>query len=98
MRNCRGLATTLAGVVTMAAAGAVAWLATAGATMAGAATRSRASGLPTHAHAGAGFSSSGVAGSQLAGPDIMALVVAGLAVSSFIFLIVTFVRRRTSTA
>ncbi len=97
MRNCRGLATTLAGVFTLAAAGAVAWLATVEATVAGAATSSRASGLPTHAHAGGRFSSGG-AGSRLAGPDIMALVVAGLAVSAVLFLIFTYVRRRTPTA
>ncbi len=98
MRNCQRLAATLAGVFTVAAAGAAGWLATAGATVAGAASSSRASRLLKHAHAGGRFSSSGAAGSRVAGSDIIAFVVAGLAVSAVVFLIVTFLRRRRPTA
>ena len=64
VRNCRGLAATLARVPKMAVAGAVGWLAMAGVTLAGAATSTRTSGLPTRAHAGGGISSSDAAGSR----------------------------------
>jgi len=76
----------------MAVAGAAGWFATAGATMAGAAT-SRAAGLLTHAHARHGSSSS-TAGLRPAGSDIIALVVAIMALCAIVFLIVTYVRHR----
>ena len=77
----------------MAVAGAAAWFASAGATMAGAAT-SRAAGLLTHTHARHGPSPS-AAGLRPA--DIIALVVAIMAVCAIVFLIVTYVRHRKAT-
>lgn len=81
---------------TLAVAGAAGLFAMAGATVAGAASSSRATGLLTRAH-GHGFSPS-EADSRTAGSDIIALVVAILAVSAvvflIVFLIVTYVRHR----
>ncbi len=79
---------------TLSVAGAAGWFATARATMAGAATR--AAGLLTHTHARHGLSPSGD-GSRTAGSDIIALVVAIVAVCAIVFLIVTYLRRRRVT-
>ena len=98
MRNCQGLATTLAGVFTVAASGAAGWLA-----------YGWRDGWPgqrvplVHPHLNTCPRRRRLLvewrpGSQIAGSDVMALVVAGLAVSAFVFLIVTFLRRRTPTA
>jgi len=81
---------------TLGVAGAAGWFATAGATVAGAASSSRAADILTHTHARHGFSPSGD-GSRTAGSDIIALVVAIMAVCAIVFLIVTYVRRRRVT-
>jgi hypothetical protein len=77
---------------TLAVAGAAGWFATAGATVAGAAT-SRATGLLTHTHARGHFLLS-AAGPGPAGSDVIALVVAITAVCAIVLLIFMYVRHR----
>ena len=93
MRNCRGFAATLKAALTMAVAGAAGWFATAGATVAGA-TTSRTAGLLTQTH---GRHSSSPSAAGLRPADIIALVVALMAVCAIVFVIVTYVRHRKAT-
>jgi hypothetical protein len=93
VRNCRGFAATLTVALTMAVAGAAGWFATAGATVAGAAT-SHTAGLLTQTHA---RHSSSPSAASLRPADIIALVVALMAVCAIVFVIVTYVRHRKAT-
>jgi hypothetical protein len=77
--------------LTLAVAGAAGWFATAGTTVAGAAT-SRAADLLTHAHARGRFLLSAT-GPQT-GSDVIALVVAIMAVCAIVLLIFMYVRHR----
>jgi hypothetical protein len=92
VRDCREFAASLVVALTLAVAGAAGWFATAGATVAGAAT-SRAADLLTHAHARGRFLLS-AAGPRTAGSDVIALVVAIMAVCAIVLLIVMYVRHR----
>ncbi len=81
----------------LAAAGVLAWLATAGSAIATAATRDRSGGvrgqLVSHVSpAGSGASS----GLLTTGADAMAIVVAVMAAVALVFLIVTLVRHRVA--
>jgi hypothetical protein len=83
----------------MAAVGAVAWLLTAGSAVASATTRLRSGNLHaqlvSHVSPGASPVSSGLG---LRGSDVMAAVVATMALLAVVFLIVTFIRRRVAAS
>jgi hypothetical protein len=89
----------IAALVGVATLGAAAWLLTAGAAVASASTRLRSGNLHaqlvSHVSPGASAVSSGLG---LKGSDVMAAVVATMAVLAVAFLIVTFIRRRITAA
>ena len=90
-RHFQRLVFTVVSVSTAAAA----WVLIGGAGVADAATRLR-SGSRAHLESTTRIASSGVSapGLHLTGPDVMAAVVGSMAVLAFVFLVVTFIRRR----
>jgi hypothetical protein len=95
MRQLRVFA-AMAGSATV---GALMWLVTAGSTLASATTRLRSGSLHaqlvSHVTPGTNSVSSSLG---LHGTDVMAAIVGAMAVLSVAFLIVTFIRRRVTTA
>jgi hypothetical protein len=89
----------LAMALCLATTCAVAWSVTAGTGVAAAATRSRSGALHTLLFdATARVAPNGASSSRLhlTGPDVMASFVGLMAVLAFVFLVVTFIRRRVS--
>jgi hypothetical protein len=89
----------IAAMVGLVTFGAAAWAVTAGAAVASAATRLRSGSLHaqlvSHVSPGANSVPSGLV---LKGTDVMAAVVAIMAVLAVAFLIVTFIRRRVTAS
>jgi hypothetical protein len=92
----------LAAMMGAAALASAAWLVTAGASVASASTRLRSgtlhAQLVSHVASGTSGANSVTSGLALKGSGVMAGLVAALAVFALAFLVVTFIRRRVSTA
>jgi hypothetical protein len=84
----------------LATIAAVAWIVTEGASLASATTRYRSGTFRTQlaGHYGGGAPAPTPGGLMATGADVMAAIVALLAVMAFAFLVVTFIRRRTTVA
>jgi hypothetical protein len=85
--------------ITVASTCALVWVATAGMEVAGAATRLRSGSVRAQlldSSARVAPNGNAAPGLHLAGPDVMAAFVGLMAVVAMFFLVVTFVRRRTT--
>jgi len=84
----------------LATVAATAWILTEGASLAAATTRYRSGTFRTQlvGHYGGGANAQAPAGLVPTGADVMATIVALLAVLALAFLVVTFIRRRTTVA